>query len=118
MSEQPIVWIGKKPKSMEAREKAVEPAELEALLTEAVTGCSFDYQDHVVAHGEFGSWLVNLNRDRCHHRVIWNGRDGSMLLEKQVGPAGWEELERVSCEATDTATLIEELKKLLNQAEA
>ena len=117
MSEQPIVWIGKKPRSMETRETAVEPAEFESLLSEAMGSCSFDYQDHVIAHGEHGSWLVNLERDGCRHRVVWNGKSGTMVLEKATSPSGWEELASVNCEVSATDSLVAELQNLLEASE-
>lgn len=117
MSEQPIVWLGKKPKSMDSRKTPVEPAELEPLLTAAVDACSFDYQDHVIAQGEHGSWLVNLAREGCRHRVVWNGQKRIMVLEKAAGPAGWEEVASSVCEDGETEKLVAALKTLLESAE-
>ena len=116
MSEQPIVWIGRKPNSMDKRDKPVESAELESLLSEAAEACSFRYQDHLIAQGEHGSWLVNLERDGCPHRVIWNAKNRSMALEKATEPSGWEEMASASCEDSATDKLVTVLKNLLETA--
>ena len=113
MSEEPIVWIGRKPKSMEPGNEPVEPAQLKALLEDAISTCAFTYKSHVVAHGDFGSWLVHLEKDGCGHRALWNGRDGVLMLEKASGPAGWEEVAAASPQDTEIGALVSELKNLL-----
>ena len=117
MSEQPVVWIGKKPKSMETRKTPVEPAELEALLSAAAGSCGFSYRNHVFAEGEYGSWLVHLDKEECRHRVVWNGKEETMVLEQATGPSGWKELASADCKDADTEKLVAELQTLLEKVE-
>jgi len=92
VAEHEVMWIGRRP----ARLAPVEhPATSEAFaeaVTTACAGCGCDVEDYVAAAGAYGSWLLRFTRDGQHQRLVWNGKDGRLVLEQASAKADWAEL--------------------------
>lgn len=74
----------------------VEHAATTEAFAEAVTaacargGCEVD--DYVAAAGVYGSWLVRFGRNGHRQRLVWNGKDGRLVLEQATTGSQWTEL--------------------------
>jgi len=85
------MWIGRRPAAMAPVE---HPATTEA-FAEAVTSACASYgcevEDYIAAAGSYGSWLVRFGRDGRRQRLVWNGKDGRLLLEEATTGSEWLE---------------------------
>ncbi len=61
-------------------------------VTSACAGCGCEVEDYVAAAGAYGSWLVHFGRNGRRQRLVWNGRDGRLVLEEATSGPGWNEL--------------------------
>jgi hypothetical protein len=61
-------------------------------VTTACAGCGCDVEDYVAAAGAYGSWLVRFGRDGQHQRLVWNGKEGQLVLEQATTGVDWNEL--------------------------
>lgn len=113
MAEHEVMWIGRRPAAMAPVQ---HPATTE-VFAEAVTGaCAAaggDVQDYVAAAGPYGSWMVRFARggDRC--RLVWNGKDGRLVLERATAGIDWEELAGAAVEQRDADGLVGAVTALL-----
>jgi hypothetical protein len=92
VAEHEVMWIGRRPAALAPVE---HPATAET-FAEAVTGicasCGCDVADYVAAAGAYGSWLVRFERDGHRQRLVWNGKDGRLVLEQATTGVDWNEL--------------------------
>ena len=92
VAEHEVMWIGRRPAALAPVE---HPATTEA-FAEAVTatcaagGCAVE--DYVAAAGVYGSWLVRFARDGRRQRLVWNGKDGQLVLEQATAGTHWDTL--------------------------
>lgn len=116
MTEQTLVWVRRTPPKPAAPE--LDEQQLSAGLAAACSGCGYELREFIAARGAFGSWLAQLARDGRQHRVIWNGKDGRLVLEGAGPHAGWEELGSTAPEQRDVAGLLAGVSTLLAAAGA
>ncbi len=113
MAEHEVMWIGRRPAAMAPVE---HPASSEA-FAEAVTGacadCGCDVQDYVAAAGIYGSWLVRFERGGQRQRLVWNGKDGKLVLEQATTGVDWNELGSSPVSEHDEAHFLLALRNLL-----
>jgi hypothetical protein len=113
LAEHEVMWIGRRPASAAP---VAHPATTEA-FAEAVTaacangGC--DVQEYVAAAGAYGSWMVRFARggERC--RLVWNGKDGRLVLERATAGVDWDELSTAPVQDRDTAGFVSAVAALL-----
>jgi hypothetical protein len=46
----------------------------------------------VAAAGAYGSWLVRFARNGQRQRLVWNGKEGRLVLEQATTGVDWNEL--------------------------
>jgi hypothetical protein len=96
VAEHEVMWIGRRPAALATAEN---PAATEA-FAEAVTGtcadCGVEVQDYVAAAGPYGSWMIGLVRDSRRQRLVWNGREGRLVLEQATPGVDWDLLGEMS----------------------
>lgn len=61
-------------------------------VTTACASCGCDVEDYLAAAGSYGSWLVRFSRDERRQRLVWNGKDGLLVLEQATAGPEWNEL--------------------------
>ena len=61
-------------------------------VTGACAGCGCEVEDYIAAAGAYGSWLVRFARDGRRQRLVWNGKDGRLVLEEATTGPDWNEL--------------------------
>jgi hypothetical protein len=92
VAEHEVMWIGRRP----AASLPVEHAATSEAFAEAVTGacanCGCAVEDYIAAAGSYGSWLVRFGRDGQRERLVWNGKDGLLVLERATTAVDWSEL--------------------------
>jgi hypothetical protein len=111
MTEQTLVWVRRTPPK--PVEPGIDEQQLSASLAEACTGCGYQLKEFIAAKGSFGSWLAQLGKDGHPHRVIWNGKDGRLVLEGAGRHAGWEEIASTVPGRRDVEGLVGGVKSLL-----
>lgn len=113
MAEHEVMWIGRRPAAMAPVE---HPATTEK-FAEAVTGtcadCGCDVQDYVAAAGIYGSWLVRFARDGQRQRLVWNGKDGKLVLEQATAGVDWDEIASSPVSERDEAHFLSAINQLL-----
>ncbi|MDP2325003.1 MAG: hypothetical protein Q8N51_13380 [Gammaproteobacteria bacterium] len=92
MAEHEVMWIGRRPAAMAPAEHPATTEEFSEAVTSACTSCGCDVQDYVAAAGAYGSWLVRFERSGQRQRLVWNGKDGKLVLEQATAAVDWIEL--------------------------
>lgn len=95
---------------------AEHPASSEAFaeaVTSACAGCGCDVEDYVAAAGAYGSWLVRFGRDGHRHRLVWNGKDGRLVLEQATTAVDWTELRSSPVSQRDQEHFVAAVRALL-----
>jgi len=112
------MWVGRQPKQ---KNKAPDP-ETDTKLAEELTAlCEASglvVQQFLVAHGNYGSWLVKLIGAEGNQRLLWDGKQRRLKLETEVSSNNWEEAVCEEPEATDREALLACAKKVLSQEDA
>lgn len=111
------MWIGRRPASVAPTENPAATEAFAAALTGACAelGCAVD--EYVAAAGPYGSWLVKFTRDGCRFRLVWNGREGRLVLEEASGRADWSERRAQNLEGRDLAAFLAALATILDRGD-
>ena len=113
MAEHEVMWIGRRPAAMAPAE---QPATAEAFadaVTCACASCGCDVEDYVAAAGTYGSWLVRFERNGHRQRLVWNGKDGRLILEQATTGVAWNELVSSPVSARDQDHFVAAVRNLL-----
>jgi hypothetical protein len=86
------MWIGRRPAAMAPAEHVATTETFAEAVTTACAGCGADVDDYVAAAGAYGSWLVRFERDGRRQRLVWNGKEGRLVLEQATTGVNWNEL--------------------------
>jgi hypothetical protein len=92
VAEHEVMWIGRRPAALAAVEHPATTEAFAEALTGACAGCGCEVEDYVAAAGAYGSWLVRFARDGRRQRLVWNGKDGRLVLEQATAGVDWHEL--------------------------
>jgi len=111
------MWVGRQPGQ---KKKAPDPETDEVLASELrslaeTAGLKVD--DFLVAHGNFGSWLMKLTGANGNERLIWDGKNKELRYETEIHTANWETCASGNPESTERDALIACAKTLLVAAE-
>jgi hypothetical protein len=107
VSEQPVVWFGKKPKADAPPLTPAEDETFQAALKLACEQADFSVQQILVAQGNYGSWLIRLQREQQIYRLIWDGRLNQFRLEQETQENVWGELALAEPTDKEPATLLD-----------
>lgn len=113
MTEHEIMWIGRQ--SVTDRQRALptdEPA-FEAALRAICEAAGCAVQRYVAARGEFGSWMLEIERHAQIQRLIWNGRAGRLSLDVPNRGGGWHETSAADLGQADLGAVTEAMRRLL-----
>ncbi len=94
MAEHEVMWIGRRPAAMTPVEHAASTEAFAEAVTGACAGCGCEVEDYIAAAGAYGSWLVRFGRDGRRQRLVWNGKDGRLVLEESDDGPGLERTRR------------------------
>jgi len=97
------MWIGRRPAALAPVEHASATEGFADAVTGACAGCGCDVEDYIAAAGAYGSWLIRFDRDGQRQRLIWNGKDGRLVLEQATTGPEWQELARSPVSGTPSA---------------
>ncbi|GEM_PF-1117230 len=92
MAEHEVMWIGRRPAAMAPVEHPATSEAFAEAVTAACAACGADVEDYVAAAGAYGSWLLRFAREGQRQRVVWNGKDGRLVLEQATSGVAWNEL--------------------------
>lgn len=92
MAEHEVMWIGRRPAALAPVEHPATSETFAEAVTAVCAGCGCDVEDYVAAAGAYGSWLLRFERDGQRQRLVWNGKDGRLVLEQATTGVDWNEL--------------------------
>ncbi len=92
MAEHEVMWIGRRPAALAPVEHPATSETFAEAVTAACAACGADVEDYVAAAGAYGSWLLRFERDGQRQRLVWNGKDGRLVLEQATSGVAWNEL--------------------------
>ena len=82
-------------------------------VTSACADGGCDVQDYIAAAGVYGSWLVRFNRGGQRQRLVWNGKDGRLVLEAATSGPEWRELGGAAVDTRDQEHFVAAIRDLL-----
>jgi len=107
------MWIGRRPAAMAPVEHPATTEAFAEAVTRACAGADCDVQDYVAAAGPYGSWMVRFARAGQRCRLVWNGKEGRLVLEKATGGIQWDELAAMPVQDRDADGLVKAVTALL-----
>jgi hypothetical protein len=116
VKEESVFWLGGKPGTQKAAEAPPEAGKLEPAIGAACRAHGLEPEDFVAALGGFGSWLVHFSRNNARERIVWNGRDRKLVLQKPIRSGGWEDLRDCPVTTADQAGFVAGIATLLQDA--
>ena len=82
-------------------------------VTAACAGCGCDVDDYIAAAGAYGSWLIRFSRGDRRQRLVWNGKDGRLVLEEATTGPEWKELDASPVSERDQGHFVAAIRALL-----
>ncbi len=67
----------------------------------------------MAAAGAYGSWMIRFSRDDAKHRLVWNGKEGRLVLERATSGIDWDELQSCPVAERDTSGFVTAVQSLL-----
>ena len=113
MAEHEVMWIGRRPAAMAPVEHPATTEAFAEAVTAACVASGCDVQDYVAAAGAYGSWLVRFERLGTRQRLVWNGKDGRLLLEQATAGVDWNELGSRPVSDRDSSGFVAAVRDLL-----
>lgn len=87
-----VFWLGGKPGTAQQADAPPEGLQYEAPIRAACSECGVAVDNFVAALGGYSSWLAEFTRTGRRHRLIWNGKDHRLSVDRALPQGGWEEL--------------------------
>lgn len=113
MAEHEVMWIGRRPAALPTIEHPASSKEFADAVTTTCADAGCDVQDYIAAAGAYGSWMIRFSRGRAKQRLVWNGKDGILVLEQATTGIDWDELQSCPVAERDTAGFIAAIQGLL-----
>ena len=113
MAEHEVMWIGRRPAAMAPVEHPATTEAFAEAVTAACAACGCVVQDYVAAAGAYGSWLARFERRGTRQRLVWNGKDGVLVLEQATAGVDWNELGIRPVSDRDTGGFVAAVRSLL-----
>jgi hypothetical protein len=107
------MWIGRRPAALPTVEHPAQSEEFAAAVTSACAAAGCTVQDYVAAAGAYGSWLIRFSRGGTRQRLVWNGKEGRLLLEQATTGIDWDELQSRAVATRDTSGFVTAVQELL-----
>ncbi len=113
MAEHEVMWIGRRPAALATVEHPATSEEFATAVTTTCADAGCSVQDYVAAAGAYGSWMIRFSRDDAKCRLVWNGKEARLVLERATGGIDWDELHSCPVAQRDTAGFIAAVQSLL-----
>lgn len=114
MTEESVFWLGGRPQSATAGQHLADTPEFVAAIRSACEAVGAEVQQFVSAKGPYGTWLVAIRREGADERILWNGKDRTMVLQTALAQGGWEDTRVQAAEPQDTGAFVAALRSLLS----
>ena len=109
-----VFWLGGKPGTAQQANAPPAGLQFEAPIRDACSDCGVVVDNFVAALGGYDSWLAEFTRTGRRHRLIWNGKDRRLSVDRALPQGGWEELTHQSLTKPDVAAFVAEARTLLS----
>ena len=110
-----VFWAGT---NIAPAEKLSRPAESEQFIDAMKSICPGHgcvVQRFLSASGNYGSWLLEFNHDSAEQRIIWDGKQGQLALQKMSASGNWETTDEESLSNPDEAVFGSALTTLIER---
>jgi hypothetical protein len=115
VKEEGVFWLGGKPGSRKATEATPEAAGIEPAILAACRAHGMEPENFVAALGAHGSWLVDFAGKTRRERIVWNGRERKLVLQRASRSGGWEDLRECPVASADGHAFSAGIALLLQQ---
>ena len=110
--EDEIFWLGGAPGASDSPRLADDEAFVAAIRS-CCEASGYRAGRFVSAQGPYGTWLIEVQRAGPPERIVWNGRDRCLVLQRKLPSGGWEDPRSASVAATDTDGFVAAVAALL-----
>ncbi len=114
MKEESVFWLGGRPGRRQTATAPPTAEWLEPAIREACRARGLEAEEFVAALGGHGSWLVGFSRDGRRERIVWNGKDQTLVLQRALRSGGWEDLRESPAITSDEAGFTVAIAALLD----
>jgi hypothetical protein len=115
MAEHEVMWIGRRPAAMATKEHPATTEDFAAAITDACAACGCEVEDYLAAAGLYGSFLVRFRRQDVRQRLVWNGKEGQLVLEQATTGPEWATLASSPVTERTTSGFATALEQLLTR---
>jgi hypothetical protein len=114
VKEESVFWLGGRPGTQKAAAELPEAGNLQPVIAEACRAQGLEPEQFVAALGRYGSWLVHFSRAGRRQRIVWNGREGKLVLQAAIRSGGWEDLRDYPLAGTDADGFVAGIATLIS----
>ncbi|MGI9342281.1 MAG: hypothetical protein ACR2QV_05490 [Gammaproteobacteria bacterium] len=115
MKEDNVFWVGTQPLAEKNQPALADNEEFVAAISGACAAAGCRAGQFVSALGPYGTWVVEVERDRAQRaqRIVWNGKEARLILQSELPEGGWEDPRIIEVTAPDTAGFVAGVTELL-----
>ncbi len=114
MKEESVFWFGGKPGAKQAATAPPAAAGLEPAIRAACGARGLQAEEFVAALGGHGSWLVSFSMNGCPERIVWNGKDRKLVLQRALPSGGWADVREAPALASGADVFTSAIAALLD----
>lgn len=113
MKENEVFWLGTRCRSGDQRSNYADEPEFVAAMQNACEAYGGVTQRFVSARGIYGTWILEFGRDGKNQRIVWNGKEGKLVLQVESTTGSWEEPKATSVRSVDIQGFDEGIRILI-----
>ncbi len=110
-----VMWIGRQPAAMAPEAQPAEAPAFAEAVTAACADCGCVVEEYIAAAGIHGSWLVFFEHEGSRRRLVWNGKEGTLVLEQATAGIDWDLLATTGVPARDLEHFLPAIRSLLTR---
>jgi hypothetical protein len=116
LKEESVFWLGGRPATKADAAAPPEAQRLEPAVMAACRAHGLVPGDFVAALGGYGSWLVHFERSEHRGRIVWNGREGKLVLQAALRSGGWADVHECPVDNASESAFVQAIAALLATA--
>lgn len=113
MKEEQVYWVGGMPGTASSQQHLADTPEFELAIRRTCEAAGCGYERLVSAKGPYGTWLVEIQRGGEQQRVLWNGKDKRLVLQRPLPAGGWVDPAELEVDSEDTEGFMAAVSRLL-----
>ncbi|MGI9309360.1 MAG: hypothetical protein ACR2P6_08860 [Gammaproteobacteria bacterium] len=118
MTKRKIFWAGTNIAPAAETKRLPDSEQFVADMTSVCASHGCEVRRFLSASGSYGSWLLEFDHGGLERRVVWDGKMGSLTLEKLAAHGKWETVDQESLSNPDETVFGEGLSALIERGVA